>query len=201
MKYFETPIPVICMLFLLISAIIFYCALYYHFKDQRKADRSEVPDCHAQKFPRGYVILFGIDYIIVILNVLLYLIMLLIRIKNEYLDHAQFMFSYLSEALLSIIVVVIFICVITLIDSKFHKTHNTAIVLMIALLIEMGLLCMNYYLSLYITNRPWEWEGDFHRMSLVLNGCIYVVITVLLLFMAISRLYFMDILKHRFDGM
>ncbi len=199
MKYFETPIPAICIMFLWISFVIFYCALYYHYKAQRKADQSGMPACHAQELPRGYVILFCIDYIIAILNVLLYLIMLLIRIKNEYWDHAQFMFSYLSEAILSIIVVVIFICAITLIDRKFHKTHNTAVVLMISLLIEMGLLCMNYYLSLYIADRAWN--GNFERVSLVLNGCIYAVIAVLLLFMAFSRLYFMDILRNRFDNM
>jgi len=177
---------------ILLAVITLYVTLYFSLKEHATNNKL---------FCKQRKTLNIVTFLTLYLSIFLYLIPSLIKfinlLRNTLLNNSNFMISYITEAIFSIIAFCISFRFL-LEEYNFSEKHNIIIIIMIFILIEIGLLWMNFYLSLFISNNSILKGNSYFIFSIIFNGLIYFVIFCLITFITFPCMTLLDIINDGF---
>lgn len=176
---------------IILTIISIYVAIYFSLK------KNSTHKSFCMKEKKLNIITFFTIYVFIFIYLIPYVIKLITLLEDIFLTNSNFMFSYITEFILSIIA---FCCFFYFLISEFYddifsEKHNLIIVILITFLCEIGLLWINYYLSLFISQNVMH---NFIISSILTNAIIYFVISIPILFLIFPCLTLLDIINDGF---
>lgn len=178
---------------ILLAIITIYVTIYFSLKEQTTNNKL----FNAQKKVLNIITFFAF-YISIFLYLIPDLINFIKLLRNTLLNNSNFMISYITEAIFSIITFCVFFRFI-LKECYLSEKYYIIIIIMLFILAEIGLLWINFYLSLFVTNLP-SLKNNFYFIyfSIILNEFIYSAIFCIILFMADLCMMLLDIISDVF---